>query len=137
MLVLAREIVAQAGVARSVIAVDGQPDCDLERVAQALVRALESLEVPAMAAAAPSSDADALRSDIVQPFRSTGAGDGVLVVHGHGLLASAARTLWRWSLWVEQDDGRLEPRADVKLHASAIIDASDPDHPRRNWNDAC
>jgi hypothetical protein len=58
-------------------------------------------------------------------------------VHGHGVLAPTTRTLWRWSLWVEQESGRLERRADVKIAASAVLDVTDPDHPRREWNDAC
>ncbi len=134
---LAEELVAQAGVARTVVGIDGQVGTDLERVAQALVHALNSMEVSAMAAAAPSPDLDTLRRDVVQPFRSTGAGDGVLVVHGHGVLAEGVRALWRWSLWVEHDDERLAAREPVKIAASAILDVTDPEHPRRNWNDAC
>lgn len=134
---IAGEVIAQVGTNRAVIGVDGQDGTDLERVAAGLVAGFEQHGVPAMAAAAPSDDADRLRADVVTPFRTTGAGDGVLVVHGHGLLAPGARGLWRWSLWVEREDGRLERRADVKLAASAVLDTTDPEHPRRNWNDAC
>jgi hypothetical protein len=38
---------------------------------------------------------------------------------------------------VEQESGRLERRADVKIAASAVLDVTDPEHPRREWNDAC
>lgn len=137
MAAIAGEVIAQVGTNRTVVGIDGQDGTDLEHVAAALVRGLEQQGVTAMAAAAPTSEADALRADVVQPFRSTGAGDGVLVVHGHGLLAPGTRTLWRWSLWVEQDSGRLERRADVKIAASAVLDVTDPEHPRREWNDAC
>ncbi|SDQ87758.1 hypothetical protein SAMN02800687_2932 [Curtobacterium sp. UNCCL20] len=137
MAAIAAEVIAQVGTNRTVIGIDGQDGVDLERVAAGLVAGFEQHGVSAMAAAAPSADVDALRADLVAPFRSTGAGDGVLVVHGHGVLAHGARGLWRWSLWAEQEDGRLERRADVKIAASAVLDVTDPEHPRREWNDAC
>ncbi|WFR66289.1 hypothetical protein P9139_15460 [Curtobacterium flaccumfaciens] len=137
MAAIAAEVVAQVGTNRTVVGIDGQDGTDLERVAAALVAGFEQHGVPAMAAAAPSSDVDVLRSDLVAPFRSTGEGPGVLVVHGHGVLAHGARALWRWSMWVERDPGRLERRADVKIAASAVLDVTEPEHPRREWNDAC
>lgn len=137
MAAIASEVIAQVGTNRTVVGIDGQDGTDLERVAAALVAGFQQHGVPAMAAAAQSSDVDVLRSDIVTPFRTTGAGEGILVVHGAGLLAPGARGLWRWSLWVEQESGRLERRADVKIAASAVLDVTDPDHPRREWNDAC
>lgn len=137
MAAIAAEVIAQVGTNRTVIGVDGQDGTDLERVAAGLVAGFAQHDIPAMAAAAPSGDVDVLRSDLVTPFRTTGAGDGVLVVHGHGVLGHGARGLWRWSLWVEQEDGRLERRADVKIAASAVLDVTDPEHPRREWNDAC
>ncbi len=137
MAAIAAEAIAQVGTNRTVIGIDGQPGTDLEHVAAALVAGFEQHGVPATAAAAPSASADALRADLVAPFRSTGAGPGVLVVHGHGTLDPGVRGLWRWSMWVEQEQGRLERRADVKIAASAILDVSDPEHPRREWNDAC
>lgn len=137
MAAIAAEVIAQVGTNRTVIAVDGQDGIDLERIAAALVGGFEQHGVHAMAAAAPSAEADMLRADLVTPFRTTGAGDGVLVVHGAGLLAPGTRTLWRWSLWAEQESGRLGRRADVKIAASAVLDVTDPEHPRREWNDAC
>ncbi|MGN6408453.1 MAG: hypothetical protein ACTHMH_08890 [Curtobacterium sp.] len=137
MAAIAAEVIAQVGTNRTVVGIDGQDGVDLERVAAGLVAGFEQHGVSALAAAAPSTDVDALRADLVAPFRSTGEGPGVLVVHGHGVLAHGARTLWRWSLWVEQESGRLERRADVKIAASAVLDVTDPEHPRREWNDAC
>ncbi|ROS67108.1 hypothetical protein EDF42_1133 [Curtobacterium sp. PhB172] len=137
MAAIAAEVIAQVGTNRTVIGIDGQDGTDLEHVAATLVAGFEQHGVSAMAAAAPSADPDTLRDEVVAPFRTTGAGDGVLVVHGHGLLAPGVRGLWRWSLWVEQEAGRLERRADVKIAASAVLDVTDPEHPRREWNDAC
>ncbi|NQW89392.1 hypothetical protein HQQ88_03665 [Curtobacterium sp. VKM Ac-2861] len=137
MAAIAAEVIAQVGTNRTVIGIDGQDGTDLEHVAATLVAGFEHHGVSAMAATAPSTDPDTLRDEVVAPFRTTGAGDGVLVVHGHGLLAPGVRGLWRWSLWVEQEAGRLERRADVKIAASAVLDVTDPEHPRREWNDAC
>jgi hypothetical protein len=137
MAAIATEIEQNVGTARTVLAIDGDDGTDLERVAASLVRAFEAAGVFAMSAAAPSSAIDELRSDIVQPFRSTGAGAGVLVVHGRGLLAAPTRTLWQWTLWVERSADATERGGDAKTHASAVLDVSDPEHPRRNWNDAC
>jgi hypothetical protein len=137
MAAIAAEIVAQAGTNRTVVAVDGTAGADLERVAAGLVTGFRAHGVSAMAAAAPTADADALRTGIVAPFRSTGEGDGVLVVHGRGLLGPGARGLWRFSLWVEREVDRADRRADGKAQASAVLDVTDPDHPRRDWNDAC
>ncbi|WP_439688553.1 hypothetical protein ACRQ4C_09975 [Curtobacterium sp. SP.BCp] len=137
MAAIAAEAIAQVGTNRTVVGIDGQSGTDLEHVAAALVAGFEKHGVQAMAAAAPSASADQLRSELVAPFRSTGSGPGVLVVHGHGVLDPGVRGLWRWSLWVEQEEGRLERRADVKIAASAVLDVTDPEHPRREWNDAC
>ncbi|WP_248703254.1 hypothetical protein [Curtobacterium sp. MWU13-2055] len=137
MAAIVAEVIAQVGTNRTVIGIDGQDGTDLEHVAATLVAGFEHHGVSAMAATAPSTDPDTLRDEVVAPFRTTGAGDGVLVVHGHGLLAPGVRGLWRWSLWVEQEAGRLERRADVKIAASAVLDVTDPEHPRREWNDAC
>lgn len=137
MAAIAAEAIGQVGTNRAVVGVDGPAGTDLERVAAGLAAGFRSHGVPAEAAAAPSADADTVRADLVVPFRSTGEGPGVLVVHGHGLLAPGPRALWRWSLWAERDEDRLERRADVKLAASAVLDVTDPEHPRRDWNDAC
>jgi hypothetical protein len=130
---LAEEVVRGVGTNRTVTAVDGEHGVDLERIASGLVRAFEGLGVSAMAARATATDADTLRAELVQPFRSTGEGDGILVVYGDGVLAAHTRPLWRWTLWVER-----EPGSDArKASASAVLDVTDPDHPRRNWADAC
>ncbi|WIB66154.1 hypothetical protein DEI93_09085 [Curtobacterium sp. MCBD17_035] len=144
---IATEVAHNAGAARTVIAVDGGPGVDLERVAASLVAALEQQGVKAMHAAASSTDADGLRAEVVDPFRTIGTDPGILVVTGKRLLSRSVRSLWRWSLWVERDD-RSEPRADdpfttyvrqddPKGAASAVLDVTDPEHPRRNWADAC
>jgi hypothetical protein len=147
MAALATEITGTHGVTRTLVAVDGQPGADVGHVADALVRAFTEQGVTAMHAAATSTDIDGLRAEVVDPFRTTGTAAGVLVVTGTHLLATKARSLWSWTLWVEADpDLRLaddDPYVaylrhdDPKGHASAVLDTSDAAHPRRNWNDAC
>jgi hypothetical protein len=133
---LAREIVQNAGSARTAIGVDGEDGTDLERVASGLVRGIEREGIPAMSAEGETADVEELRRDLVEPFRETGEGPGILVAFGYGMLAQPVRPLWKWTLWVERDGG-VAVREDAKVHASAVIDATDPDHPRRNWADAC
>jgi len=147
MAAIAAEITQNAGTARTVVAVDGQPGTDLEHVAEGLVAAFRQQGVKAMHAAASSTDVDALRAEIVDPFRTIGTDAGVLVLTGTRLLAGAVRPLWRWSMWVERDPdlhvadddayAAYLQHDDPKAHASAVLDVSDPEHPRRNWNDAC
>ncbi|MFZ7088621.1 hypothetical protein [Curtobacterium sp. RRHDQ10] len=147
MAALATEVAANQGTARTVIAVDGQPGVDLERIADGLVRAFGADGVPALRAATTATDPDTIRAELVDPFRTTGTAAGVLVVTGEKLLAERLRPLWRWSLWAERDPelqvtddqafADYLRRDDPKAHASAVLDVADPDHPRRNWNDAC
>lgn len=143
---IASEVAHNAGSSRTVIAIDGQPGVDLERVAAGLVAALEQRGTKAMHAAARSTDADGLRAEVVDPFRTIGTDPGILVVTGTRLLARDVRSLWRWTMWVERDpqltsadDAYAEyvRHDDPKASASAVLDVADPDHPRRNWNDAC
>lgn len=147
MAALATEIAGTHGTARTLVAVDGQPGADVRHVADALVQAFSTQGVTAMHADAVSTDVDGLRAEVVDPFRTTGTAAGVLVVTGTRLLATRSRPLWSWTLWVEADpDLRVaddDPylgylrQDDPKAHASAVLDTSDPEHPRRNWNDAC
>jgi uridine kinase len=81
-----------------------------------------------------------------QPYESdwkTGPQDATLVVDGPFLNRPELRGLWNWSLWLEAADeaaGMAEPylaTADPRRRATAIVDNTDPDHPRRVFADSC
>lgn len=103
-----------------------------------------------------------VRSDLkVEPVWSSGPDDAILIVDGIFLNRPELRGIWNYSIWLEADpevrearmlgrDGNLDyPEryaigqelylTDAKPveHASAIIDNSDFDHPRRTFADAC
>ena len=74
---------------------------------------------------------DALRSDVVAPFRDSRA-DAVLIVSGTtGLLAERTRGLWHFSVWLI--DGDEVPHT----AATALVDVTDPDAPVRRLADYC
>ncbi len=89
----------------------------------------------------------------------TGPQDATLVVDGIFLNRPALRGLWNYSIWLEGEPfaARLEARdgaaapserysggralylkdADPRAAASAIVDNTDVDHPRRVFSDSC
>lgn len=77
----------------------------------------------------------------VEPgWASTGA-DAILVVSGEFAQRDELRRTWNASIWLES---RLVPpnplyrrELDPRALASAIVDVTDPDHPRRTFADAC
>jgi hypothetical protein len=81
-----------------------------------------------------SSDGDeqALRSDVIAPFRAESDGAAVLVVSGPtALLSTTARGLWNFIVW--QLAGDETPHS----IASAIVDVTDPEQPVRRFADYC
>ena len=88
------------------------------------------------------------------PFTSswqTGPADAILVVDGPYLLRPELKGIWNFSVWLEApartEDARSEGElgaeqlyqreAMPRTAASAIIDDSDVDHPRRVFADSC
>jgi uridine kinase len=96
----------------------------------------------------------------------TGPRDAVLIVDGVFLLRPELRGIWHWSVWLDvpidvaaarvaaRDGTDPDPwaasntryregqelylkEADPRAHASAIVDNTDPEHPRRVWADSC
>ncbi|MBO9626206.1 MAG: hypothetical protein J7484_07510 [Microbacterium sp.] len=77
-------------------------------------------------------DPDALREDVVAPFRAGSASDRVLIVSGPGpLLSEKARGMWNFTLWQMSGD---EPPHTV---ANALVDVTDPTRPFRRFADYC
>ncbi|ROQ41253.1 uridine kinase [Frondihabitans sp. PhB188] len=79
---------------------------------------------------------DAVADRQVEADWVTGPADAVLVVDGALEGRSALGTLWHYAVWVEGSDaGDRSP--DGRRRAQAIIDNTDPEHPRRLFDDAC
>jgi hypothetical protein len=107
---------------------------DAERsrhAADALAAALEAAGQTVERAHSADGDEEALRTDVIAPFR-TARSDRVLVVSGPGALVSAsARGLWNFTVW--QLAGDEQPHTAV----SAIVDVTDADAPTRRFADYC
>ncbi|KQR64628.1 hypothetical protein [Frigoribacterium sp. Leaf172] len=107
--------------------------------------------------AAPELDESVFRRVLIEPFRLggstgwveaaydaeadrpvesswvTGPADAVLLVDGSDLSRAGLAGIWHYRVWVSADDDRPAARAT----ASAVIDGTDPEHPRRRFDDAC
>ncbi len=117
---------------RRLLAVAGA-DAERSRVAaDALAAALTAAGHRVERAHTGDGDESALRSDIVRPFRESGAADAVLLVSGPAaLLEESARGMWNHIVWQLAGD---EPPHSV---ASALVDLTDPAHPVRRFADYC
>ncbi|MFF2052968.1 hypothetical protein ACFVU2_15315 [Leifsonia sp. NPDC058194] len=128
------------------VAVTGVPEADAAAGADALADALRAAgETVERVSAAPGTDADAFRAEVVAPFRQR---EGVLVVDGPDLLTPVFRGFWNFSLWVEHDPersadwsfvatGRKDPLGAPREVASVLLDDADPARPRRLFADSC
>jgi uridine kinase len=71
----------------------------------------------------------------------TGPQDATLIVDGAFLNRPELRGLWNFSVWLEVADATEQAlyiaEAKPREHASAIMDISDPEHPRRLFADSC
>ncbi len=86
---------------------------------------------------------DAERDAPIEPKWITAKADALLLVDGASLQAAELRGLWHYAVWIEPSGAanaelatyikQVKPRA----LASAIIDASDPERPRRLFADSC
>ena len=102
------------------------------RAADEVVAALTTAGQRAEHAHSADGDEQALRHDIIAPFRAEPPSDRVLVVSGPAaLLGQGARGLWNFAVWQLAGD---EPPHTV---AAAIVDLTDPEHPARRFADYC
>lgn len=113
-------VVAGADAERSRQAADG--------LAQALTAAGQQVERQHSI----DGDEQALRADVIAPFRDSGDDAGILIVSGpSALLSETARGLWNFIVW--QLAGDEAPHA----IASALVDMTDPANPTRRFADYC
>lgn len=104
---------------------------------------------------------DVARDQPIEMDWTTGPQDATLIVDGIFLNRPELRGLWNWSIWLEVArrvaeqrmllrDGSTTRRAryaggqklyladaQPRAQASAIVDNTDPDHPRRVFSDSC
>ncbi|MCU1439891.1 MAG: hypothetical protein JWP85_888 [Rhodoglobus sp.] len=104
---------------------------------------------------------DVQRDAQIEMDWKTGPQDATLIVDGAFLHRPELRGIWNWSIWLDADDEVAQQRlfeldgaagrsprypggqklylaeADPRRRASAIVDNTDPDHPRRVFVDAC
>jgi uridine kinase len=77
---------------------------------------------------------DVARDAPVEAQWTTAPLDAVLVVDGDGLQRPGLAGLWNWTVWL--DEG-APPRLGEARGASAIVELTRPDEPRRVYRDYC
>lgn len=80
---------------------------------------------------------DAARDVPTESDWKTGPQDATLVVDGEFLNRPELRGLWNFSVWIESDPEGAYLAENPRAAATAIMDDSDPDHPRRVFADSC
>ncbi len=99
--------------------------------AQALAGVLRERGATVSLAAQDGRDEELLRREIVASFRASGQ-DAVTVVSGaRSLLAERTRGLWHFSVWLIEGDEVPHTAA------TALVEVTDPLHPRRRLADYC
>jgi uridine kinase len=116
---LADEVLHNYGRGRALIAVDGHSaDTFADEFAAALAARGRTVE----------------RATLTGPVATTpDAPDVMLVVDGPSLLRPELRGRWNFSVWL--DGGERDSAS--RSAASAIVDNSDAEHPRRVFADSC
>ena len=84
---------------------------------------------------------DRARRSPIEPKWLTAPVDAVLIVEGVFLNRPELRGLWSYSVWLEKRGLRAPDEyfteSKPRTTATAIVDNSDPEHPRRNFADSC
>lgn len=136
---LATEILHNYSAGRVLVALDGPDRPAVSAFADDLAAAVVAVGHAAERASVPAADYDeaTFRTEVVDPLREPGEPADVLLLvdgalTGHGELAG----LWNYAVWVV--GGEIADRGvDGRTRATAVVDNSDPAHPRRLFDDAC
>ncbi|BDI22067.1 hypothetical protein [Herbiconiux sp. L3-i23] len=142
----ADEILHNYRSARAIVGVDGVPGADQAAFADDLAEAFRERGSSAVRASAELSHAEEFVDEVAKPFRAE-PGAGVLVVDGTRLhdptfLPVFAYTIWltvphRDPLPASDEQSAYERRTSPRARATANVDNSDPEHPRRTFADSC
>jgi uridine kinase len=126
---LAAEILHNYGAGRAVVAVDGVDAGRTTAFADDLADAMR--DAGRTVERATSGSTTTVESELVQPFKANrDGGDLLLLVDGVDLHDPSVAGLWNFLVWLASD--RLHQQI-----ASALVDVSDPEHPRRIFADSC
>ncbi|OAN36561.1 hypothetical protein [Microbacterium sp. H83] len=117
---------------RRLLVVSGADAERSRRAADDLAAALTAAGQTVERAHSADGDGQALRADVIAPFRAAESAGTVLVVSGPAaLIDEDTRGLWNHIVWQLVD---AEPPHSI---ASAIVDVSDPENPTRRFADYC
>lgn len=117
---------------RRLVVVAGADAGRSRRAADDFATALTSAGQQVVREHSDDGDEQALRTDVIAPFRASSASGAVLLVSGPAeLLSTTARGLWNFIVW--QLAGDEAPHA----IASALVDVTDPANPTRRFADYC
>ena len=156
---LVAEILHNYARARAAIAIDGIPGAGTEQFARDMAAAFARQQHPAIAQVVgggsmiDGTDAARIRSDLIPAFRSAEPTPSVLLIAGFGLLRPDLRGSWTYTIWLDVSREVADARATApddtadrdhywseirpRAAASAIIDTTDVEHPRRVFADFC
>ncbi|MET0989396.1 MAG: hypothetical protein ABWY54_01990 [Glaciihabitans sp.] len=149
MAALAAEILHNYGRGRVVVAIDGVDDAGLASFADRLSEAITAAgHASARASKTNAPGASATLTDEVGAFRadSDAAADAVLVVDGARINAPDLAGLWNYSVWLDggsaaaaatPEQERYSREVAPRRVATAIVDNTDEEHPRRRFADSC
>lgn len=138
---LATEILHNYARGRVLVALDG-PDragtaAFADDLAAAVVAAGHAAERASVPAAGDGYDEASFRAEVVDPLREPGdPADVLLLVDGALTDHPELSGLWNYALWVVGESVADRSPAG-RVRANAVIDNSDPEHPRRLFDDAC
>ncbi|MET0590335.1 MAG: hypothetical protein ABWZ77_04080 [Naasia sp.] len=152
---LADEILHNYRNGRAVVGVDGVPDAGQSAFADELADALRERDMVSYRATANARrdpDGEIVRSETIAPFRA-GEGDfgdggsAILVLDGTRLHGAELRSAFASTVWLStpgREAGDVDPEQSAyerssapRIKATANIDATDPEHPRRTFADSC
>ncbi|GAA4265021.1 hypothetical protein [Frondihabitans peucedani] len=154
---LATEILHNYSRGRAFVAVDGRDAAAAARFADDLAESLRQEGHAAFRASLGGFDESAFRRELVEPFRGggdatwlpaaprehgdetarvAGPADAILLVDRSLVGRRGLAGLWNYAVWVESGDA-ADRSPEERGRSTAVIDNSDPEHPRRLFDDAC
>jgi len=140
----AAEILHNYADGRWAVAVDGRAGAGQAEVADGIAAAIQARG--AAAVRATTDGVDDFRSTVLVPFRAE-EGNAILVVDGRELLRAPLSSIFVYTIWIgvspagtpdpSEDQLDYERTVRPRIAATANLDNSDPEHPRRTFSDSC